>query len=281
MQNNIVRYSDFGAAGDGIQNDFSAIKAAHDYANERGLAVEGTAGKTYRLGDNGTESIIIKTDTLWSGCAFILDDSDIMPDDPCRTVDLFKVLPDKQRVKVEGVTALSHDAKNIGVALGFAALVHITNENQRRYIRNGLNQDKGDAQREIVIVDKDGNIDPTTPLCWDYEEITNIFAVPIDEEPVIIHGGNFIRYANHAPNEYTYYSALNQDVVNELIHMITSSKSKLEYNPSIIPRTKHAMLLADVVSIVFTKGLFDKFEKENDGEKIVKAYDGGRNYVMY
>lgn len=74
---------------------------------------------------------------------------------------------------------------------------------------------------------------------------------------------------------------INQDIVNELIHMITASKSKLEYNPAIIPRTKHAMLLADVVSIVFTKGLFDKFEKENDGEKIVKAYDGGRNYVMY
>ena len=63
--------------------------------------------------------------------------------------------------------------------------------------------------------------------------------------------------------------------------MIVSSKSKLEYNPSITPRTKHAMLLADIVSMVFTKGLFENLEKNNEGEKFVKAYDAGRNYVLY
>ena len=202
----VVRYSDFGAVGDGVVNDFSAIKAAHDYANEKKLAVEGTPGKTYRLGDNGTESIIIKTDTLWAGCAFILDDSEIMPDDPCRVVDMFRVAPDKARVNVEGVTSLKKGDTNIGVALGFPALVHVVNENKRRYIRSGLNEDKGDAQREILLVDAEGNIDPSTPLCWDYDEITKIFAVPVDEEPVIINGGNFTRLANHAPNQYTYYS---------------------------------------------------------------------------
>ena len=223
----IVRYSDFGAIGDGVANDFAAIKAAHDYANEKGLSVEGTPGKTYRLGDNGKESVIIKTDTFWSGCAFIIDDSDIMPDSPCRTVNLFRILPDKQRVKIEGVTKLARDSKNIGVALGFEALVHITNENQRRYIRNGLNQDKGDAQREIVLVDKDGNIDPTTPLCWDYESITDIFAVPVDEEPIVINGGNFTRYANHAPNEYTYYSrGINITRSNVAIRNLTSCMTR-------------------------------------------------------
>ena len=52
MSELVVRYSDFGAVGDGVANDFSAIKAAHDYANEKRFAVEGTPGKTYRLGDN-------------------------------------------------------------------------------------------------------------------------------------------------------------------------------------------------------------------------------------
>ena len=66
----VVKYSDFGAIGDGVANDFAAIKAAHDYANENKLPVEGQPGRTYRLGDNGKESIIIMTDTLWVGCAF-------------------------------------------------------------------------------------------------------------------------------------------------------------------------------------------------------------------
>ena len=205
MTVNVVRYADFGAIGDGVANDFAAIKAAHDYANEKRYAVEGAPGKIYRLGDNGTESIIIKTDTLWAGCGFILDDSDIMPDAPCRTVPLFKITPDKPRVKLEGVKSLKIGDTNLGIKLSEPMLVHVVNEKQRRYIRQGLNQDKGDSQREILLVDCDGNIDPTTPVSWDYDEITEIFGVPVNEEPVTVTGGDFKRYANHAPNEYTYY----------------------------------------------------------------------------
>ena len=201
----VVRYSDFGAVGDGVNNDFAAIKAAHDYANERRLSVEGEPGKTYRLGDNGGESVIIKTDTLWAGCAFILDDSEIMPDDKCRTVPLFKIVPDRERVNIEGVTSIKRDAKNIGIAPGEPMLIHVINEKRRRYIRYGLNQDAGDAQREIILVDKDGNVDPSTPVSWDYDEITKIYGIPTSEEPVTVCGGDFTRYANHAPNQYTYY----------------------------------------------------------------------------
>ena len=138
---NTVCYADFGAIGDGVANDFEAIKAAHDYANEKGLSVEGVAGKTYRLGDNGKESIIIKTDTLWVGCAFILDDTEISYDMPARTTPLFKVASDKKPCEVTGIKTLKMGDTNIGVKLGYPALLHIVNEEQRRYIRNGLNQD--------------------------------------------------------------------------------------------------------------------------------------------
>lgn len=202
----VARYSDFGAVGDGVANDFAALKATHDYANKHGLPVEGQPGKTYRLGDNGTDSIIIMTNTLWVGCAFILDDSEITPEMPCRTVPLFKVVSDQPAVNVDGVGALKMGDTNIGVKIGFPALVHIVNENQRRYIRNGLNEDKGDAQREVLIVDADGNIDPSTPLSWDYDEVTKCTAYHIDDKPIDINGGHFIRWANHAPNQYTYYA---------------------------------------------------------------------------
>lgn len=201
----VVRYADFGAVGDGVANDFAAIKAAHDYANERDLPVEGQAGKTYRLGDNGSESAIIKTNTLWVGCAFIFDDTEIAHDAPARVTPLFIVRSDKKKKTVEGVTSLKIGDTNIGVRIGFPALVHIANENQRRYIRNGLNADNGDAQREVLLVDADGNIDPSTPVSWDYDTLTECYAIPIDDEPIDINGGHFVRWANQAPNEYYYY----------------------------------------------------------------------------
>lgn len=202
---NVVRYSDFGAVGDGVVNDFAAIKAAHDYANEHDLPVEGQPGRTYRLGDNGSESVIIRTDTLWVGCAFILDDSEITYDMPARTTPLFKITSDGNPVALEGVKSLKIGDTNIGVKVGFPALVHVVNENQRRYIRSGLNEDKGDAQREVLLVDADGNIDPSTPVSWDYDTVTKCTAHPIDDKPIDINGGHFIRWANQAPNEYYYY----------------------------------------------------------------------------
>ena len=250
---NVVRYKDFGAVGDGVANDFAAIKAAHDYANERGLAVEGTAGLTYRLGDNGKESIIIKTDTLWVSCAFILDDTDIAPTDDCRTVPLFVVQSDKKREKVEGVSSLKREDTNIGVKLGYPALVHIVNNNVRRYIRQGLNQDNGDAQREVVLVDADGNIDPSTPLCWDYDEITDIFATHIDDEPVVINGGHFIRWANQAPNEYTYYArgikvARSNVTIRNVFHkMEKNGETRAPYAGFITCDNIHNLLLENCV----------------------------------
>ena len=40
MEKNAVFYKDFGAVGDGVTDDFHAIKAAHDYANEHKLPVK-------------------------------------------------------------------------------------------------------------------------------------------------------------------------------------------------------------------------------------------------
>ena len=201
----VARYSDFGAVGDGVANDFAAIKATHDYANEKKIAVEGTAGKVYRLGENGTESITIMTDTLWAGCKFILDDSDIMPDNPSRTTPLFIVKSERAPIAVEGVSSLKKGQENLGVTFPETMLVHVVNSEQRRYIRSGLNQDNGDAQREVLLVHPDGTIDSSTPVTWDYEKVTKITAFPIDDAPVVINGGYFERWANQAPNEYTYY----------------------------------------------------------------------------
>ena len=62
MKNEIF-YSDFGAVGDGVTNDFLAIKAAHDRANEIGAKVFADGSKTYYIGKTGGEFITVKTST--------------------------------------------------------------------------------------------------------------------------------------------------------------------------------------------------------------------------
>ena len=44
-----ITYEEYGALGDGKTNDFFAMKRAHIAANEKGLPVRATAGKTYLI----------------------------------------------------------------------------------------------------------------------------------------------------------------------------------------------------------------------------------------
>ena len=45
-----VTYEEYGAVGDGVHDDQAAIIAAHQAANELGLPVRATDGKTYYIG---------------------------------------------------------------------------------------------------------------------------------------------------------------------------------------------------------------------------------------
>ena len=54
----------------------------------------------------------------------------------------------------------------------------------------------GRNQQEIIIVDKDGRIDPTTKLQWDWKEIYFVEKYPIDEVPLTVTGGTFTTIVN-------------------------------------------------------------------------------------
>ena len=47
IERGYVRYSDFGAKGDGVSDDYPSLAAAHEFANEHGLDVFADEGKTY------------------------------------------------------------------------------------------------------------------------------------------------------------------------------------------------------------------------------------------
>ncbi len=44
------------------------------------------------------------------------------------------------------------------------------------------------------------------PIIWDFDQITDISALPIDEKPLDYHWGRFTTIANKAESKYTYYS---------------------------------------------------------------------------
>ena len=197
-----LTYEQFGAKGDGVTDDLLAIIATHDAANEKGLPVRATNGKTYYIG-NTTGTAVVRTDVDFGTAKFIIDDSCVAVEN--RGPYIFKIESNLEPITIEGVTSLKRGQTNIGKTLPGRCLVEVVDVNHKVYIRLGANQDDGTAKREFFIADADGNIDPTTALIWDYDEITKMIARPIDKKPLTIKGGIFTTIANQAPSKYTYY----------------------------------------------------------------------------
>ena len=198
-----VRYSAYGAVGDGIADDFEAIKKTHEAANLTGQTVVADTGKTYSLGQHA-ESIKIKTDTVWTGATFIIDDSEVGAASAVRDTHVFSIVPDKQSYQIPLLT-LEKGQGNIGITFETDVLIHVADHNVKQYIRYGENADSGAAQQEVILVHKDGTVDPSTPVMWDYATVTEATVYPVGDKPITITGGHFITVANAAPRQYTYY----------------------------------------------------------------------------
>jgi hypothetical protein len=216
-----VSYNDFGAKGDGKTDDIDAIAAAHAFANLHGLAVKGDKGFTYYIGGKN-RTAVIRTNTDFGTAAFIIDDTNVQN----RNANIFLVSSNLQPFKLEGVSSLKRNQEKIDVSLPGTCLITVTNSNVKRYIRYGLNQNNGSSQTDIFIVDKSGNVDMNAPIIWDFDQITDINALPIDETKLTITGGRFTTIANNAESKYTYYSrgiAIRRSnvLVNGLEHRVT------------------------------------------------------------
>ncbi len=197
-----VTYEQFGAVGDGKTDDFDAIVKTHNYANQNSLSVFANETSTYYIG-GANKTAVIKTDTDWSTAHFIIDDTNVENINAW----IFNIAPTAESVDITSrVAPLKIDADNIGTALYSESLVVLTDSNEKRYIRKGLNQNSGSNQSDVILVDKNGNISDETPLIWDFNAITNAVAYPIDSETLTVKGGKFTTVANAAPAEYTYYA---------------------------------------------------------------------------
>jgi hypothetical protein len=198
--NGWVRYSDFGARGDGKTDDIDAIAAAHAFANQHGLLVKADEGATYYIGRK-ERTAVIRTDTDFGTAAFIIDDTDVQN----RNAPVFLVSSSLQPFKLEGISSLKRNQEKIDVSLPGTCLITVTNSNVMHYIRFGLNQNNGSAQTDIFVVDKTGHVDMNAPIIWDFDQITEITALPIDEDTLTVTGGRFTTIANQAESKYNYY----------------------------------------------------------------------------
>lgn len=217
----VVTYEDFGARGDGKTDDISAIAKAHAYANQHEKTVKADDNATYYIGGQDN-TVIIQTDTDFGTAKFVIDDTDVEN----HKAHIFKVLSKLQPVTPKGVASLKRNQSHIDAGLPHSCVMHVTDSNIKRYIRRGRNQNSGDSQTDVFIIGEDGYVDVNTPILWDFDQITDIVAYPMDTTPLTISGGRFTTIANAEESKYTYYArgiAIRRSnvVVDGLEHRVT------------------------------------------------------------
>ena len=200
---NRVSYKEFGAVGDGVTDDSAAIKAAHDFANKGGQLVVAESNKTYYIA-GPCDTISIKTNVDFGGCKFIFDDTKVTgsttkpvfsvdPDTPASYLtsgDFFKAInedSDNDGIVIKGINHGDEQTKKLGNGLGYKALLTVYNSNARKYVRWGYADGQVHTQEEIVVIEADGTIDPSTPFLIDYEKVTKVRVMSLDNaEPITI-----------------------------------------------------------------------------------------------
>jgi hypothetical protein len=196
-----IHYGDLGAKGDGATDDIDVIAATHAFANLHGLLVKANAGASYYIGGK-ERSAIIQTDTDFGTATFLIDDQEVKN----RNAAVFIVSSALKPLKLKNIASLKRDQHKIDFPLPGTCLITVTNSNVKQYIRFGLNQNSGSAQTDIFLADKNGKVDMNAPIIWDFDQITNITALPIDEQLLKLTGGRFITIANQDESNYTYYN---------------------------------------------------------------------------
>jgi len=204
-----VTYREFGAVGDGKTDDFAAIRAAHEYANEHGLPVVVSEGTYYIASEKRPASAIIRTDVDWTGASFIIDDSRLTIEDKVSyRMQTFRIPHETEGIDLteKGITSLKMDQQKLDYAPGVDCYVNAIDREHLNFRRKGLNYSNGSPQTDCFILRADGTVDPTTPIIWDFNHFTELKAYPLSEKILTVKGGTFTHIANQAESRYTYYT---------------------------------------------------------------------------
>lgn len=193
-----LTYEQFGAVGDGIHDDFSAIADAHEEANRLNLPVRAREGAVYYLSPRAL-TVTVMTSVSWTGAKFIIDDRDCED----RTLQIFKFVSREEPVALE-ITALKKGQTHLDNPWGRDLHVRVFNENHRDFIRFGLNQDSGSPRMDVFILRADGSI--PSGVSWEFDRVTKVIAMPMDTETLTVTGGEFLTVANRWESKYDYHN---------------------------------------------------------------------------
>ena len=222
-QRQFISYKEHGAVGDGVADDFEAIIKAHAAANTAGLPVKADAGATYYIGASA-QTAQIQTDTDWGDAKFIIDDSKIANRD--RNSHVFHIASKYPSSQITTIKSFKKNQEKLDLTFPHNVFIVALDNQTMRYIRYGSNQNNGTAQTDIFVVDKNGNVDKTTPIIWDFDNISSMTAYPIDPETLTVKGGHFTTIANQAESRYSYFSraigvSRSNVVIDGVYHVIT------------------------------------------------------------
>ncbi len=208
-----VTYEEFGAVGDGKTNDIDAIRRTHEFANQCGQKVIADDSANYYIGLIGGKSVPIMTDTDFGSATFTIDDTapgvyhergvhifHIMREADNEPIYLneadIKALagtddPQVLRTYDSDGNLISGSIPWLARKLTSGAMIMLNNANHSDYIRFGVNRNLGNPRCEMIIVDKDGKIDDSTPVIFDYTDITSMSIFYTDDDPITVEGGRF------------------------------------------------------------------------------------------
>ena len=208
----VVYYKDFGAKGDGRTDDFFALKAAHDFANISGQTVKADSGKTYYIhetrvnGKGAVQYISVKTNVDWGTAKFIIDDATLSGFDGTGRSgkDIFIIEPDTEVEKIVDTkilksvveAGLGKGTEKIDIGLDKAVMIIPYNTSHKVYRRKNYSAYMGTSMHEVIVIDKDGNVDGDTPVMFDYSNVDYIEVYFLDDEPLTISGGIFTTKAS-------------------------------------------------------------------------------------
>ncbi len=238
-----VKYADFGAAGDGVTNDFFALLEAHETVNITGqtLLPEGESGNTFYIGktwvdgEDVAKTIQIRTDMDFKDATFIIDDTvESIHDSGKRTKNIFSVARDKGIITYSSVEGYSRQISTLtespvlhigDTSIPWLAevlteelyLVRVINSNHKDYVRFGGNENAGNSRCDVLMVDSDGNIAADTPVIFEFDTITEIQLTPVTDTPITVEGGFFKTICakcadKHKDSQYTEYEAYSRGI---------------------------------------------------------------------
>ncbi|RKN78812.1 hypothetical protein [Paenibacillus ginsengarvi] len=184
-----IRYKQFGAVGDGANDDGVQIKKAHAYANGQQLPVINRSGEYWI---KATVDIVVQTSVDWGHTKFHIDESF-----NSKTQSRFRVasrkteaaIPFDAATKAAFLAQMKPGTTLIPELAPYKnSLVFVVDSNDKIGVRYGYNHN-GWNREDFFYVEEHGRI--VGDIAWTFNNYTSLVAYPCDDNYLVIDGGTF------------------------------------------------------------------------------------------